>query len=162
MVPLDIIKNVGFLHDISDEQLHWLASLAEMKDFPANTVLFREGQPSPLIYLVLQGSVSLEIGVPGRRRMRIHTVGTGELLGWSPVLKPGPMTATACTLVHCRLLVFNASQVLALCAHNNALGMELMRRTALALAQRLDATRLQLLDVYQHELPVIPDEGESA
>ena len=35
-----------------------------------------------------------------------------------------------------------------------------MRRTALALTNRLLAARLHLLDVYKAEIPVLPDEEE--
>jgi len=162
MVPLETLKNVRFLHDIGDDHLQHLASLAEVREVPADTVIFREGQYFPSVSLVLEGVVSLEIQVPGRGGVRVYTISAGEELGWSPVLQAGPMTATARTLAPCRLLTFSAPQVLALCAHDPALGLEFMRRTALALAQRLNATRLQLLDVYQHELPAIPDEGGHA
>jgi len=33
-----------------------------------------------------------------------------------------------------------------------------MKRTALALAKRLDATRLQLIDVYGNQMPHVPDD----
>src|SRR5438105_3759588 len=52
-----------------------------------------------------------------------------------------------------RLTALEAAPLLSLCEHAPRLGFELMRRTARALSQRLGATRLQLLDVYGHELP---------
>jgi CRP-like cAMP-binding protein len=72
------------------------------------------------------------------------------------------MTATARALAPTRLVALDASQVLALCHHDPAFGFTLMRRTAQALAARLSATRLQLLDVYRQELPVVAGAPEGA
>jgi CRP-like cAMP-binding protein len=70
------------------------------------------------------------------------------------------MTATARVLEPTTLLLIDAKQLAALCEHNPRFGYEFMRRTALVLSQRLSATRLQLLDIYHHELPVHPDPRE--
>lgn len=114
------------------------------------------------IFLVLEGNVALEVGVPGQGARRIHTIGAGELLGWSPVLEQGPMTATGRALAPTQVVAIDAFQVLALCHRDSAFGFAFMRRTAGALAQRLNATRLQLLDVYRHDLPVVAGAQEEA
>jgi CRP-like cAMP-binding protein len=162
MVLLETLKSVRFLYDIADDHLWQIASVAELREFPTNAVVFREGQTSPSLYLVVEGNVSLEINVPDRGRIRFETVGAGELLGWSPLLQAGPMTATARTLAPTRLIALDAAQVKALCAHDTGFGYELVQRAAQALSQRLAATRLQLLDVYRDLLPLGPEEGEPA
>src|SRR5512135_3002503 len=107
MVPLETLKNIQFLQDFSDDHLQHLASLAEIKEFPAGGEVFREGQLSSSVYLVVQGNITLEIIVPTRGAMQFQTVGSGELLGWTPVLGPGPMTATAHVQTPSTLLVLN-------------------------------------------------------
>jgi CRP-like cAMP-binding protein len=144
MVPLETLKAVRLLQGIADDQLRQVASVAEVQEFPANAVVFREGQTSPSLYLVAEGSVSLEINVPGGGSVRFQTVGPGELLGWSPLLDVGPLTATARTLAPSRLLVLDAAQVQALCARDTGFGYEFIRRVAQVLSRRLDATRRQL------------------
>jgi CRP-like cAMP-binding protein len=162
MVPLDVLKGIHFLQDIPDNHLQDLAAIAEVKDLQAGAVVFREGQVSSSIYLVIQGNIAVEICAPGRGCTTVHTVGPGELLGWSPILGSGPMTGTGRVVTPSRVVVLNAGQVLAVCAHDPPFGMELMRRTAGALALRLNAALLQLLDVYRHELRFDPFEGDQA
>jgi CRP-like cAMP-binding protein len=157
---LETLRHSRFLEGVGPADLERLASVARPADYPAGALVFREGQCVPHIFVVAEGTVALEICVAGQGCKRLQTVGRGELLGWSPILDQGPMTATARTLGPARLIVLDAAQVLALCAHNLAFGYTLMRHTALALAARLNATRLQLLDVYRHELPVIAAEGD--
>lgn len=162
MVSLAELKEVRFLQDIADEHLTRLAEIAQVQDLPADVVVFREGQPCRAVFLVLAGDVALELNVPGQGATRVHTVGEGELLGWSPLVDPGPMTATARTLRPCRLIAIDGLQLSVLCEHNPRFGLEFMRRTVKALAKRLNATRLQLLDVFRHELPSFEDQGGEA
>lgn len=139
--------------------LDQLAGIAELVDFPENAVVFREGDEPLHVYLVVSGAVALEYRIPGQPAKRIHTVGEAELLGWSPVLGGERMTATARTLRPTRAVRIDGAKARALCAQDPRFGCEFMRQTAVALAQRLRATRLQLLDVYRHELPAAPDDG---
>ena len=126
--------------------------------FEKDDVIFREGDVAEHIYLITQGNVSLEICAPSVGCRRILTVGKGELLGWSPVLEQPRLAATARTLSPTKAAKISGGQILALCEHNPRLGFEFMRRAALALAKRLNATRVQLLDVYGPEAAATVEE----
>ncbi len=117
-------------------------------EFPANKVLYREGQPLTNIYLILSGSVSIEICAAGIGCRRIMTVTAGDMLGITPAVGQSLSTGTTRTLAPTKAIELNASQVLTLCEHNSRFGYEFMRQVALAISQRLNATRLQLLDVF--------------
>jgi CRP-like cAMP-binding protein len=105
------------------------------------------------VFLVVTGSVALDISVPAWGSKRIIAVGPGEILGWSAILEQRQMTATATTLCPTKVAQINTAQLLAICKHNPRFGYELLRRTSLALASRLSATRLQLLDAFGAPMP---------
>jgi CRP-like cAMP-binding protein len=159
MIPRESLEDLRFLQDLTPAHLEQIGAIAELREVPAGAVVFREGTPCAFLYVVQNGLVQLELRVPGRGPVVLQTIGPGELLGWSPLLGQGPMTAGARAVVPCRLVAFHTPQLLALVEHDTRLGLELMRRAAAALAQRLEATRLHLLDVYRHELPAVSDQG---
>ncbi len=152
------LRSLRLLERFPEELLAPLAAIASVESFPAGAVLFRQGDAARTSYLVIEGTVALEVCAPGVGCKRILTVTSGELLGWSPVLEQEHLTATARALTPTRAVAMDGRQVLALCEHNPRFGYEFMRRTALALARRLNATRLQLLDVYGPEMASTPDE----
>jgi len=157
MVPIQTLEKIAFLEGFPPEYLKPLVGVAKIVEVPAGEILFNEGQMSPNIYLVIEGRVSLEIDAVGRGTTIIQTVGPGRLLGWTPVLSQGMMTATGRAVEPSRLVAINALQVLQVCNQNPQFGMEFMKRTALALARRLNATRKHLLDAYEEALPVISE-----
>ena len=158
-VTPDLLKGLAFLAPATDEELRALAPAARAESHPAGAVLFREGDQLPHVFVVTAGTVALEVTGRDHRPRRFQTVGPGDLLGWSPLLGSGPMTATARAMTDVRAVALDANAVLALCDADPRFGFQFMRRTAGAIAARLAATRLQLLDVYGHELPAAPEGG---
>ena len=148
-----ILRENEFLRGVADEHLAKLAEVARVVDVPTGHVVFREGEPAANIYLVEEGNVSLEICAPGVGCRRILTASGGDLLGWSPVLAQSKLTATARALTPAKLVQISAGQVLTLAEHDPRFGYIFMQRAALALAKRLVATRMQLLDIFGEQMP---------
>jgi CRP-like cAMP-binding protein len=157
---IETLRDIRFLHDIGPMHLEQIAKIARLRDFNNGDVVFHQGDPAQHVYLVVDGTVSLEICAAGTGCKQILTLGPGELLGWSSVLEQAYFTARAHAVGATRLVEINAGQFLTICARDPQFGFELMRRTALALAMRLSATRIQLVDVYGTSLPILPYEVE--
>ena len=146
---LETLRGISFLEGATSEDLERIASVAQLEQYPVGATLFRENESLDCIFLVASGSVALELPGPGQGVKRTYTVGSGELLGWSPILSKLPMTATARALMLTRVVALNGQKVLAICEQDPRFGFAFMRRTAQALAKRLDATRAQLIDEYR-------------
>jgi CRP-like cAMP-binding protein len=142
------LRELHFSAQLSDATAQKLAALLTPRDFAAGAVLFDEGTINPWLYLIVAGEVGLEMCIPARGCTRILTLGPGDLLAWSSLLGEGRMTATAIATSPARLLAASAPELKALCEADHEFGFELMRGMAQALAKRLTATRLQLLDLY--------------
>jgi CRP-like cAMP-binding protein len=154
------LEQLGFLRDMASDDLEKIADIASIRDFDEYDVVFREGAPAEDIYLVVSGTVSLEVCAAGIGCKQILTLGPGELLGWSSLLGQSRYTARARTPQSARLVQINVRELMQLCDQDPRFGYDLMRRTALALAKRLSATRIQLVNVYGDQLPVTSQEAE--
>jgi CRP-like cAMP-binding protein len=153
------LKSLAFLAAASDDEVRTLLPAAQIEQYPPGALIFREGDELAHVFIVTAGNVALEINGPDRRPRRIQSVGPGELLGWSPLFGHGPMTATARALGEVRVVALDARAVRALCDQDPRFGYQFMKRTAAAIAARLSATRLQLLDVFGTEVPTAPAGG---
>ena len=147
------LRTLAFLAPATDEELQLLIPAAQIEQYTAGSSLFQEGDHIGHVFIVTSGTVALEINGPERRPRRIQTLGAGELLGWSPLLGPGAMTAGARAVTQVRVVALDARVILAVCEQDPRFGFLFMKRAAAAIAARLNATRLQLLDVYGTELP---------
>jgi CRP-like cAMP-binding protein len=158
---IESLREIRFLHDMGPKHLEQIANISRFRDYNEGDIVFRQGDAAQQLYLIVHGNVSLEICAASVGCKQILTLGSGELLGWSSVLEQSCYTARARVLDVTRLVEINVGQFLTICERDPQFGYELMRRTALALAKRLSATRMQLLDVYGSNLPVVPIEVEA-
>lgn len=128
-------------------QVESLAQLARAVEFPAGAVIFREGDECTELYLVASGHVALDLA-SARQTLRVETLGPGAELGWSSMLMGSHRYFQARALEPVKALAFDAAALRALCDAEPALGYTLMRRLLEVVAERLQATRLQVLDMY--------------
>jgi CRP/FNR family transcriptional regulator, cyclic AMP receptor protein len=98
--------------------------------------------------VIRHGSVAIETFVPARGAVTIETVGAGEVLGWSWLFAPYRWHFDARALSPVRATGFDGACLRGKCEADPALGYELMGRFAQVLIERLQWTRLRLLDVY--------------
>ena len=84
----DALAAHPFLHGLSRDHLAVLAGTACDVTFPARHRLFEDGGSANRFWLLQSGHVALDLHVPGQGRMKIDTIGMGELLGWSWLFPP--------------------------------------------------------------------------
>ncbi len=143
----EILKEHAFLEGFKPEHIDKMAELALEVQFGRDQIIFREGQESGLFFLILSGRIALEVSAPGRI-LRVQTLEAGEELGWSSVLGEGGKHFQARSLETVRALAFEGARLRQACEQDPSFGYALMKRLLKVVAERLQATRLQLLDVY--------------
>ena len=157
---LDTLRSVEFFKGFDESQLEQLAELARPVEFPARCAIFHEHDKAEDIYVIVSGKVSLVICEPHVGCRQLMQVGDGELMGWSPIVGRPRLSDTARTLTHTKALALNGHEVLELCNKNADFGFSFMSRAAMVLAERLSATRLQLLEMTGSRLPAVQVESD--
>jgi CRP-like cAMP-binding protein len=134
-----------FLKGMSRDHLAVLAEAAKDVSFPARHRLFEDGGYAGRFWLIQSGYIALDLHVPGQGRVRIDTIGMGQLLGWSWLFSPYTWAFGAVAPSPVEAFEFDARAVRACCASDSELGYELTRRLARVVASRLQATRMRLI-----------------
>lgn len=143
-----LIQEHPFFTGLEAAYLDLLAGCASNAHFQAGEYLFHEGDPADHFYLLRGGRVALEIAVPGREPVTLETIRAGEVIGWSWLFPPYLWQFDARVAETVRATAFDGKCLRGKCEANHDLGYELAMRSAQIMMQRLQATRLQLLDVY--------------
>ena len=143
-----ILAEHPFFKDLETPYLQLLAECASNVRFNAGEVIFREGEAADLFYLIRHGKVAVEMYAPNRGPVIIQTLGEGELLGWSWLIEPYRWRFEARAVELTRAIALDGECLRLKCEEDHSLGYELMKRIAHVIEHRLQATRLQLLDVY--------------
>lgn len=145
---VETLGALPFFEGFSPRFLRALVPLAREQSVRADDEVFREGDPARAFYLVLSGKVALEAVAPDRPRRTIQTVGTNEVIGWSWLLPPGRWTMDARAVKPTRLLAVEANGLRAALQEQPTEGFRFLMRLLPVIGQRLENTRVQLLDLH--------------
>jgi CRP-like cAMP-binding protein len=145
---METLAEIRFLKGTSRKHLEQIAAAAELREYAAADVVFREGDAADSAYFVVSGELSLRLSPSTIYRKDLVTVGTGEMLGWSSLVENSHFAATAVAVEPTQLVRIDAKRLRAMCDDDQQFGYEFMRRVMVALAKRLLATWTQLSHLY--------------
>ena len=143
-----ILAKQPFCKDLEPCYLQLLVGCASNVVFHPGDVIFRMGDEVDQFFLIRTGKVAIELFVPGRGGVCVETLSEGDLLGWSWLIPPFRATFGARAVESTRAIGIDGKCLRKKSESDHELGYELFKRMAPILALRLEAVRLQLLDLY--------------
>ena len=143
-----ILAEHPFFQGLESRYMELLTGCASNVRYDAGAYILREGEPASHFYVIRQGKVALETFAAQRGQITIETIEAGEVLGWSWLFPPYQWHFSARTVEPTRAIALDGVCLRTKAEEDHDLGYELVKRVAHIMMQRLQATRLQLLDVY--------------
>jgi len=143
-----ILRDVPLFASLSPDDLALVAGCGSNVHFAEGGVLFREGDQADTFYVIRHGSIALELFVPARGPVTIETMQSGEVVGWSWLFPPYRWQFDARALTDVRATAFDGACLRGKCEADPRFGYDLMTRFAQVMVERLQWTRIRLLDVY--------------
>jgi CRP/FNR family transcriptional regulator, cyclic AMP receptor protein len=137
-----------FFEGFEPEFVHAISAKAVEERFDVDDLLAKEGTEATLLYAVLEGKVALEIGSADRPNLTVQTVGPGEVLGWSWLVPPHRWRFDARAVKPSRAIALDAEVLRRTLRSHPTWGFQFMVRFMPVLAERLENTRIQLLDIH--------------
>jgi CRP-like cAMP-binding protein len=142
----ELMDGVRAFEGLAPEHLDQIAGCGRTAAFRDGELILREGDEADVFYAIREGTVALEAAAAGGF-VTIETLDAGELLGWSWLFERRVrFDARARGTV--RAIAFDGVCLRGKCEADHELGYELLSRFGAVVVERLQATRLRLLDIY--------------
>lgn len=150
-VQLERLAHFKFFRGLSEETLQVLAAFGTIRTWESFQYIAQEGEHAGEFYAIESGLVTVEIHRTGMGRHILQTLTDGDVAGWSWLFPPHKWTFDIKAVTAVRAIAFPGNKLLELFTEHPDVGYILVRRLAEVMAQRLQAARLQILDVYGKE-----------
>jgi hydrogenase maturation factor len=137
-----------FLNELDTQQLRKLLPLAQDKQFARGEVIFRTGERSLFLHLIVSGDVALE-EIAGGDAHRVQTLHAGDGMGWSALTPCAKTHFQARALSEVITVAFAGDRLSAACDRDPALGFVLTKRLLELVTERLDALRMKLAEKFE-------------
>ncbi|HXQ61668.1 MAG TPA: cyclic nucleotide-binding domain-containing protein [Acidimicrobiales bacterium] len=144
----ELVAEHPLLAGLPGDAVTRVAGCARNVTFGAGDLLLAEGDAADTFYLVRRGRVAIEVHAPGRGPIMIETVGPGGTVGWSWLVPPYRWQFDARAMVPVGAIAVDGACLRDKAEVDPVLGYALMTRVVAVLLERLQMTRVRLLDLY--------------
>jgi CRP/FNR family transcriptional regulator, cyclic AMP receptor protein len=151
---MQILENIIIRHpfweNLPQRHRNILGESATVQHFGLRQQIFQTGSEADHFYLINQGRVAIETPfIAGKGIVIIQTLEAGEALGWSWLFPPFEWHFGARAIDIVEVVAFEAAVLRDRASEDHEFGYELALRVGKVMFERLQATRLQLLDCGQ-------------
>ena len=144
----EAVRRHPFLEGLDPAFLDEMVRLGVERRFRVDEHLAREGAPANVLYILLEGKVALEVGAADHPALTVQTVGAGEVLGWSWLVAPHRWRFDARAVKPVHAVEIAGGALRRLLSEHPDWGYQFLLRFLPVLAERLENTRIQLLDIH--------------
>ncbi len=136
-----IIKNFTCFHGLSDEQINAIAEISNSICYPAGYVLFKEGDPGDVLYLLIEGDVEVFYKNTDTGMHKVDNVCSEEIVGCAAMVPPYVYTATEKCASDVEVLEIKIDALRDLIENDPHLGLQLQAYIIRTLNDRILALR---------------------
>jgi CRP-like cAMP-binding protein len=143
-----ILREHPFFAGLHPSHLDVLVGCTSNIRFRQGDFVCRHGQEADQFFVLREGKVAVEIETPERGVITVQTLNGSEVLGWSWLIPPYFWRFDARAVTPVRALALDGRCLRGKCEEDHDLGFELLKRFAHVVEQRLQATRMQLVEIH--------------
>lgn len=144
----ELVAEHPLLRGLPGDAVALAAGCARNVAFDEGALLLAEGDPADTFYLLRRGRVAIEVHAPGRGPITVETVGPGGTVGWSWLIPPYRWRFDVRALEPVGAIALDGTCLRDKAVDDPAFGYALLTRIVGILVDRLQATRVRLLDLY--------------
>jgi CRP-like cAMP-binding protein len=144
----DLINEHPFFKDFIPEHIEKVTEIASEVSFNPGQYIFRDGEDANLFYLIGRGIISLEVYVPNGGPVTLGRLNAGDVLGWSWLYPPHQWHFDARALEAVRMIDLDGRVLRKMIEEDHEFGFQMMKKISLVMEDRLQATRVKLMEVY--------------
>jgi len=151
MVSTDILKSISLFSGLTQTELAGIAKLCRERTYESGSVIFTIGGSATDVYLLETGKVDIQIEFKiydYEISTTVYTVGKGEIFGWSALVPPHRLTASARCEGKADVMMINGKELMEYLEKDRRIGYVVMKNLSALVSSRLASTTIAL----RHEI----------
>ena len=151
MVSVEILKSFSLFSGLGQTELAEIAKLCRERAYERDSLIFTIGGSATDVYLLETGKVDIQIEFKihdYEMVATVYTVGRGEIFGWSALVPPHRLTASARCEGKADVIMINGKELMEFLQKDKRVGYVVMRNLSAVISSRLASTTIAL----RHEI----------
>ncbi|MEN8241271.1 MAG: cyclic nucleotide-binding domain-containing protein [Chloroflexota bacterium] len=147
MINKSTLMRYPFFANLDEDFIQQMLPIGEEIILAEEEWLFRQDQPAKKIYLITEGKVALTIRFRENEIDRLNPYLSGEIIGWSALVKPKIYTMGAIAELPSKLIGFNGEKLSKLMDQEKSQGYIMLKNLNEIISERLINRNIQLMSL---------------
>jgi CRP/FNR family cyclic AMP-dependent transcriptional regulator len=100
----EVVRGIAIFRFMSEEEVRYLLSISEVESYEEGETIVAEGELSPYMYGIVEGSVGISIKESDGNPVYVNTIGEGDAFGEAGIFASVKRTATVTALSVAKLV----------------------------------------------------------
>ncbi len=157
-----VVQNFPLFADFTPAEADAVAALLEAAPLLRGETLFRQGDPSDCLFLLIAGEIEISVHIPGHDDHRLITLGPGSIIGEMGPLIDEPRAATVRALCDSQFARLSQQALETALDQNERWAGKFLFATAKVLARRLGLLNRELVATLARTEDKRPRGGQKA
>jgi len=101
---VELLAKVELFSELDVDELNRVATLAQVRDVPKDTVIFHAGDPADAVFVVATGKIKVVTTSTDGKEFILSVLGAGQVFGEMALLESAPRSASVITLTAVEIL----------------------------------------------------------
>ncbi|MGA1867089.1 MAG: cyclic nucleotide-binding domain-containing protein [bacterium] len=133
----DILRQLTFFYNFFDEELSQIASISELKEYEAGTIIFKEHEQGDKFFIIYNGKVRISRILSNGERQTLALLEKEDFFGELSFFDRRSHSATAEVINPTKLIVIEREKFDKLVEDNPLCGYKIMKKVALTMSSLL-------------------------
>lgn len=142
---IDILSEIPIFKKLSKKQKRKVSLIVYERSYNADEFLFKEGNPGSGMFIIKDGSISIERTSETGEFLKLATLSAGDFVGELALLDDSPRSASARCNKKTTVVVFFREDLFNLIEREPVLGGKILTELAIMIGERLKETNKALL-----------------
>jgi CRP/FNR family cyclic AMP-dependent transcriptional regulator len=161
------IREIELFKGIDYDVMNKIAKICSEESYSKGIVLFRDGDKAEALYILIEGTVHLEVKNGGVLTYRMNE--PGAIFGWSSMFESGQYTASGICATDLKVIKIQRDKINKIFSEHPDAGMKILRRLGTVFSTRLSNAYRDLLSarsadsvpsVWMHENVIVNPPAE--
>lgn len=139
-----LLKDIYLFQDFNEHEMKNMLEAVEVRTFPADADVFRQGEVAQAFFIINTGSVRIHQKSSDNDNLEVAVLGSGSHFGEMPFVDGEKRSATATAIEDTELLILDYGVVKSLIDRNGAMAVKIYKAIAQFLCGRLRVTTSDL------------------
>lgn len=151
------LAKLPIFNNFSVKQIQQIKPLMEFCSFPADMVIFEQGDRADNFYILISGEIALRFKPYDGPALVISKITPGGVFGWSAALNRESYSSTAVTTTEIQAIRIKSLDLKKLCSSDPVLGALFLDRLVGVISERLQESHQDFLELFSYRLNLDSD-----